>query len=105
MFFPKWIEKGDKIGVTACSGGKTSPVDWIRLDNGAEQMKKRGYTVVETPDVRKEEKGRSGPAEVRAEELMSLVKREDVSWVIQACGGDYLAEMLSLVDFEEIKNQ
>lgn len=103
MFFPKWIEKGDKIGVTACSGGKTSPVDLIRLDHGAEQMMHRGYTVIETPDVRKEEKGRSGPAGVRAAELMSLVKREDVSWIIQACGGDYLAEMLSLVDFEELK--
>ena len=76
MIFPKWIEKGDTIGVTACSAGKTSPVDWIRLDNAAKQMKQRGYTVIETPDVRTEEKGRSAAAKVRAEELMSLIKDE-----------------------------
>ena len=103
MIFPKWIEKGDYIGVTACSGGKTSPVDLIRLENAAKQFQAHGYEVIETPDVRKEEKGRSGPAKVRAEELHGLVKDSKVSWVIQACGGDYLAEMLSYTDFEAIK--
>ncbi len=103
MIFPKWIEKGDIIGVTACSGGKTSEVDRVRLDNAAKQFERRGYQVVETADVRKEEKGRSAPAKVRAEELHNLVDSQEVSWVIQACGGDYLAEMLSYTDFERIK--
>ena len=103
MIFPKWIQKGDSIGVTACSGGKTSPVDLVRLENAAKQMAARGYRVLETPDVRKEEKGRSAPAKVRAEELHSLVCNPEVTWVIQACGGDYLAEMLPFTDFEEIK--
>lgn len=103
MIFPKWIKKGDIIGVTAGSGGKTSEVDRKRLDNAAAQFCCRGYHVTETADVRTEEKGRSAPARVRAKELHDLVKNPDVSWVIQACGGDYLAEMLSYVDFEEIK--
>ena len=103
MIFPKWIEKGDSIGVTACSGGKTSAVDLIRLNNAAKQFQRRGYDVVETPDVRTEEKGRSAPAKIRAEELHALVNHPKVSWVIQACGGDYLAEMLSYTDFEAIK--
>lgn len=103
MIFPRWIKKDDKIGVTACSGGKTSSVDHIRLDSAAEQMKARGYFVTESPDVRREEKGRSAPAKVRWEELRSLLREEKVSWIVQACGGDYLAEMLSYVDFEEIK--
>ena len=103
MIFPKWIEKGDSIGVTACSGGKTSEVDRKRLDNAAKQFEKRGYIVIETADVRTEKKGRSAPAKVRAEELYTLVKNPEVSWVIQACGGDYLAEMLSYTDFEAIK--
>ena len=103
MIFPKWIEKGDSIGVTACSGGKTSEVDLKRLDNAAKQFQCRGYDVVETTDVRTEEKGRSAPAKVRAEELHALVKNPRVSWVIQACGGDYLAEMLSYTDFEAIQ--
>lgn len=103
MIFPKWIKKGDCIGVTACSAGKTEPVDLVRLDNAARQLELRGYRVLETPDVRKNEKGRSAPARVRAEQLHSLVRNPEVTWVIQACGGDYLAEMLSFADFEEIK--
>ncbi len=103
MLFPKWIKEGDCVGVTACSAGKTSPIDFIRLDSAAIQFGNRGYRVMETPDVRTEEKGRSAPAKVRAEELRSLVMNPDVTWVIQACGGDFLAEMLSYADFEEIK--
>lgn len=103
MIFPKWIEKGDKVGVTACSGGKTSEVDFVRLNHAAKQFEARGYSVLETTDVRKEEKGRSAPAKVRAEELHALVQNPEVAWVIQACGGDYLAEMLSYTDFEAIK--
>lgn len=103
MIFPKWIKKGDIVGVTACSGGKTSPVDLVRLDSAAKQLERRGYRVLETPDVRTEEKGRSASAVIRAAELHSLGKNKEVSWVVQACGGDYLAEMLSYVDFEEIK--
>lgn len=103
MIFPKWIQKGDKIGVTACSGGKTAPVDLIRLDSAAEQFRKRGYAVTETPDVRTEEKGRSASAKVRAAELQALAADAEITWVIQACGGDYLCEMLSYTDFEQIK--
>ncbi len=104
MIVPKWIEKNDTIGVTACSGGKTAPVDLIRMDNGARQFGKRGYKVIETPDVRTEERGRSAPAKERAKQLHELVSNPEVTWIIQACGGDYLAEMLSYVDFELIKN-
>lgn len=103
MIFPKWIQKGDCIGVTACSAGKTLPADMVRLDNAARQMSARGYRVIETPDTRKNEKGRSAPAAVRAEELHSLVRNPEVSWVVQAGGGDYLAEMLSYTDFEAIR--
>lgn len=103
MIFPKWIQKGDTIGVTACSGGKTAPVDLRRLDNGTRQIEKRGYRVLETPDVRREERGRSAPARLRAEELHSLVQNPKVSLVLQAAGGEYLAEMLSFTDFEKIR--
>ncbi len=103
MIFPKWIKQGEVIGVTACSAGKMAPLDGVRLDNAIRQLERRGYAVLETPDVRKEEKGRSGPARVRAEELHALTENPEVTWVIQACGGDYLAEMLSHVDFNVIK--
>lgn len=103
MIFPRWIQKGDSIGVTACSAGKTQPVDLLRLDSAVQQMTERGYRVIETPDTRKNEKGRSAPAKVRAEELHTLAENPEVSWVVQVSGGDYLAEMLSYTDFELIR--
>lgn len=102
MRYPAWIRPGDMIGVTACSAGKTDPVDLRRLESAKEQFLRRGYPVVETPDVRTEEKGRSAPAAQRARELSELVKNPEIKWVVQACGGDFLGEMLSFADFEEI---
>lgn len=103
MFFPRWIRKGDYIGVTAGSAGKTEMTDLVRMDHANRQMRLRGYEVLETPDTRKCEKGRSADASVRAEELHTLACNPKVSWVIQAAGGDYLSEMLSFTDFELIK--
>lgn len=103
MIFPRWIQKGDCIGVTACSAGKTQPVDLLRLDSAVRRMTERGYRVIETPDTRKNEKGRSAPAKVRADELHALAENPEVSWVVQVSGGDYLAEMLSYTDFEIIR--
>lgn len=102
MIFPSWIKPGDKIGVTACSGGKPDPIDQRRLDSAKMQFAELGYTVIETPDVRTEEKGRSAPARQRAKELLTLVNDPDVTCIIQAAGGDYLGEMLSFADFELI---
>ena len=103
MIFPAWVKPGDKIGVTACSAGKTDPVDLVRLESAKEQLHALGYAVLETPDVRTNEKGRSAPAKQRAEELSLLVNNPEVTWIVQACGGDYLGEMLPYADFELIK--
>ncbi len=103
MIFPAWVKPGDKIGVTACSAGKTDPVDLVRLESAKEQLHALGYAVLETPDVRTNEKGRSAPAKQRAEEFSLLVNNPEVTWIVQACGGDYLGEMLSYADFELIK--
>ena len=103
MIFPEWLSKGDTIGVTACSAGSDCETDFIRLDNAARQMKSQGFLVKETKDVRQNAKGRSASAKERAKELMELLKDPSVKAVIQANGGDFLGEMLSCIDFEEVK--
>jgi len=102
MIFPAWVQKGDTIGVTACSAGKDEPLDGVRLNSAAEAFASRGFHVVETANVRTNQKGRSSSAEERAEQLHALAERPDITWVIQAAGGDYLGEMLSYLDFERI---
>lgn len=63
-----------------------------------------GYKVIETQNVRTEEKGRSSSAKERTEQFMQLWKNEDVRAIISAGGGDYLTEMLDYIDWENLKN-
>lgn len=103
MQYPKDLEKGYKIGVTATSEGFTSEVDLIRLESGIKHFEELGYPVKETDNVRKNFRGRSSDGVVRARELMQLFEDPEVRTVIAASGGDYLFEMLSYLDFELLK--
>ena len=103
MFYPKFLKTGCKIGVTACSDGNQDPLDFIRVDSAKLHLEERGYQVVETPNVRTSEKGRSSSAAERAEQFHSLLMDEDVRLIVMAKGGDYLAEVLPRLDFETMK--
>lgn len=103
MIYPVFIQKGDTIGVTAPSDGNKKDVDFIRLDNGKKQLLKRGYPVIETVHVRNSEKGRSTDGKTRAKEFEELLENNSVKWIVSAKGGDFLAEMLSHLDFNKIK--
>lgn len=103
MIYPKSLEKGYKVGVTATSAGFNTEVDLLRLDNGIKHFTDIGYPVIETANVRKEYKGRSADGQTRASELMQLFTDPEVRAVFAAGGGDYLVEMLSYVDFEVLK--
>lgn len=102
MVYPDFIKPGMTIGVTASSDGKSSDLDAVRLDHAAKQLEVLGYKTIETMSVRKSEKGRSSDAKIRHEELMQLMKDDDVKAVILACGGDFLMEVLPFLDFHVI---
>lgn len=104
LIYPKKLEKGYKIGVTATSGGNETEVDMIRLDSGISQLNKMGYPVIETDNVRKHYKGRSSGGQTRAKELMELFSDSEVRVIIAASGGDYLVEMLSYLDFDLLRD-
>lgn len=96
------LKKGDFIGITAPSDGLGEEVDYIRLEKAKKNLEEIGYYLIETEHVRTTEKGRSASAEIRAKEFMDLVKNEDVKYIISACGGDYLMEILPYLDFDVI---
>lgn len=102
MIIPAFLQKGDKIGVTACSDGRSEALDVVRMHHGISKMRAEGFHVETTPNVWMGQKGRSASAKERAEFFMSLVKKPDVKMVWQTCGGDYLCEMLSYVDYDVI---
>lgn len=101
MIYPDFIKKGSTIGVTACSDGKIDELDQQRLNFAAVQFQKRGYHVIETPDVRTSSFGRSADAVCRVAELYQLLEQKEVCAVIQASGGDYLSEILPLLDYQK----
>lgn len=104
MIYPKYLKPGMTIGVTACSDGKSSELDAIRLDHAAKQFELLGYQVIETKNVRTSEKGRSSSASTRQQEFMQLVRNDQINAIVLACGGDFLMEVLPFLDFNEIIN-
>lgn len=97
------LKIGDRIGVTAPSDGFSENVDYVRLENAKMNLEERGYEVVETPSVRSSMKGRSASPEIRAKEFMELMEDDAVKYIVSACGGDFLMEILPHLDFKKIK--
>lgn len=105
MIFPKYIQKGDTIGVTATSNGITDEIKIKRFNDGKANLEKVGYDVLFTDNVfTADHRGCSSDGRTRAKQLHNLISNEDVSAIVLAAGGDYLMEMLEHLDFEEIKN-
>ena len=105
MIFPKYIKKGDTIGVTATSSGIVNELKQKRIKNAIKNFENRGYNVKVTDNVYTSDwRGCSSTGKERGEQFNELVKNKDVSCIFSAAGGDYLMEMLEYVDFESIKN-
>ena len=104
MFYPKFLCKGDTMGVTAPSDGKVDKLDIIRLNNAYLKLKKKGFNIKETDNVRKSVKGRSSSAKDRSLQLEELFKDNDVKVIVSANGGEFLIEILPYIDYRIIKN-
>ncbi|MDF2801554.1 MAG: hypothetical protein K0S61_1457 [Anaerocolumna sp.] len=103
MIYPKFLDKDSKIGIMAPSDGIKKEIDNTRLDNGIDQFKRRGYEVIETSRVRQSNQGRSGSVSERIQDLECLYQENDVDLIIAAKGGNFLMELLPVLDFDLIK--
>lgn len=102
MKYPKFIKKGDYIGVTAPSKGLVEEEKLKEYDNSIKNIKNMGYNFIETDNVRTDIQGRSSSAEIRAKQFMDMWKNPDVGAIICAAGGDFASEMLDYLDFDEL---
>ena len=73
MNYPENLKIGDTIGICAPSAGIVKPEKIEKLDLAINSLEEMGYKVLETASVRKDEKGRSASAEIRAKEFMELL--------------------------------
>lgn len=102
MKYPKLLKKGDTIGVCAPSTGAPGEVLSMRLDNAIRNIKELGYNIIETASVRCSEKCVSADSNTRAEEFMSLYENPHVAAILPPWGGEFLMDILPLLDFKKI---
>lgn len=104
MIYPEFIKEGQTIGITAPSDGNRKPMDFARLDMAKKNIMQRGCAVIETPNVRESDgRGRSSSKEERAAQFMQLIENPEVKYIYSAKGGDFLMEILPLLDYGKIR--
>lgn len=104
MRYPKYLNKGEYIGVTAISDGTNKEIDFLRMDNARKNLENLGYKVKETDCARKSVNGRSGTKEQRTKEFMSLWNDENVKSILCTTGGDFGFEILDELELDMIAN-
>lgn len=104
MRFPKYLEKGQTIGLIAPSYGCTFEPYISALNNAEENFKKAGYNVVEGPNARVDKGiGKSNTPKACADEINDFFINNKSDVIISVGGGELMCEDLSFVDFEGIK--
>ena len=102
MKIPNSIKPGDVIGVCAPSSGVTGDLFIKKLEYAESIFHEYGYIVKETDSLRKNSKCTSAGSEERLEEFMNLYEDDRVSAIIPPWGGEFLMEILPLIDFDEL---
>jgi muramoyltetrapeptide carboxypeptidase LdcA involved in peptidoglycan recycling len=102
MIYPKFLQKGDCIGVPAPSSGAYDNFHIIRYENSKKKLETMGFKFVLSKNINKSDKCRSASAEERATELNNMFEDKNVDMIMCASGGEFLVEILPYVDFEKI---
>lgn len=97
MKYPKFIKKGDTIGICAPSAGVGKKL--AKYNDSLKVLKKEGYKIKETKSVRVNNE-RSTTAKNRAKEFFELTADKNVDMIMFASGGDYMYEIMPYVNYE-----
>lgn len=102
MIFPKYLNDNDTIGITACSCGVLKKIN--KYEDSINNVRNVGkFNIVETNNVRTLGVV-SSDRYTRKNELESLYKDDNVKAITIASGGDFLSDMLSVLDYDTIRN-
>lgn len=88
--YPKAVKENDFIGITAIS----SAANLDKVEKAEKNLKKMGFNVKETENVRTKYKLVSSSGIKRADEFLKLWKDNEVTYIIAARGGEFAMEML-----------
>lgn len=96
--FPAPLQPGDAIAVTAFSSG-VHPRLHGRLDDALNELRARGYRVVEGRCLREEKQDASAPAAARLAELKRFLFDPEIRAILPPWGGERAIELLAGLDF------
>ena len=88
--YPKAVSVNDTIGITAIS----SHANLDKVDLAENNLRKLGFNIIETENVRTKCKLVSSSGAERANQLMKFWKNPEVSHIISARGGEFSMEMI-----------
>ncbi len=99
---PCKLNVGDEIRIIA----PASAPDMIKLSRGISKLKKLGYKITTGKNIKKlnQRNDLAAPAKDRADELMSAFKDDNVKAIFCARGGYGSIHILSLLDYDLIKD-
>ena len=103
MNYPKPLQPGSVIGVTAPSSGVEAS-QHSRLELALSMLSNRGFKVREGNCLRSQTKDTSAPAKARADELMTFLTDPEIDAVMPPWGGQRAIELLPHMDFERLKS-
>ncbi len=104
LIYPEPLKKGDLIAITASSSGVEKHLHPL-LKKSKSYIEKLGYTVIEGETIWTNDKCVSNKKEKRAEELQNFLLDDKVKAIIPPWGGEFLMEILPLMDWELLKTK
>lgn len=99
--YPRPLQQGDTIGVTAPSSGVDESLHHL-VHHAKHQFEKRGFNVHVDDTVLTQYKAASATKEVRAAKLMEMFNNPDINAIIPPWGGEILLEILPFIDWDKI---
>ena len=102
MIYPKFLEKGNCIGVPAPSSGAYDELHKIKYENSKKNLEDMGFNIVLSKNINTSIKARSASAKERAEELNEMFENKNIDFIICAAGGEFLVETLPYINFDGI---
>ncbi|WP_044639866.1 S66 family peptidase [Risungbinella massiliensis] len=101
--YPKPLQIGDQIAVTAPSSGVEKEIHHFLLESRI-RLTQAGYNIHEGKTIWNQYKSASAPKEVRANELMDYLTDPSVSAIIPPWGGEFTIDILPLLDWDKLRN-
>ena len=104
MRYPKFLKEGNTIGIFAPSFGANIEPYKSRLESALGKFKMLGYKIMIKGDIFGYFNGASSAKESRAQAFMDLYKDPNVDFIWSVGGGEWMMEIIPLINFEELKH-